>query len=46
MWAWNDDVTRFAAYLGTLGEGLSGCARDYRTTDQANADHIYAAGSR
>ncbi|WP_092548346.1 WXG100 family type VII secretion target [Actinoplanes derwentensis] len=37
MWAWNDDATRFATYLGSMGDALNGCARDYRHTDHANA---------
>jgi hypothetical protein len=36
--AWTDDVTGLGRYLGSLGDALSGCARDYRYTDHANAE--------
>jgi uncharacterized protein YukE len=37
LWAWNDDTAALGKYLGTLGDALTGCARDYQHTDRANA---------
>jgi len=37
LWAWRDDIEGFAKYLDSLGNALSGCARDYRHADHANA---------
>ncbi|SCF29052.1 Uncharacterized conserved protein YukE [Micromonospora purpureochromogenes] len=36
-WSWSDDLSKLTDYLTELGDGLRGCAWDYRSTDEASA---------
>ncbi|MEW2386002.1 type VII secretion target [Micromonospora sp. NPDC047707] len=36
-WSWSDDLAKLTSYLEKVGDGLRGCARDYRYSDEASA---------
>ncbi|MEK8106547.1 type VII secretion target [Micromonospora sp. M12] len=36
-WSWSDDLAKLTTYLTSLGDGLRGCATDYRYSDEASA---------
>ncbi|GAB3808648.1 hypothetical protein [Micromonospora zhanjiangensis] len=44
LWFWRDDLRKLAAQFESGTDGLRGCARDYRQTDHASAEHFRAAG--
>ena len=35
--AWTEQTAGLTTYLSAMGDALTGCARDYRHTDHANA---------
>ncbi|HZM81934.1 MAG TPA: type VII secretion target [Candidatus Limnocylindrales bacterium] len=43
LWWWRDDLEKLEKRLDATADALEACAQDYRTTDQANADHFYRA---
>jgi hypothetical protein len=44
IWFWRDDLTKLGARLDALASGLAACARDYRHSDRASADHFRMFG--
>ncbi|WP_223874481.1 MULTISPECIES: type VII secretion target [Salinispora] len=40
VWFWRDDLKKLTGQVNGVAEGLRQCARDYRHTDTASADHF------
>ncbi|MFG1869182.1 type VII secretion target [Micromonospora arborensis] len=43
-WSWSDDLAKLTTYLTALADGLTGCAMDYRYSDEASAERFDIRG--